>query len=1486
MFFLHSLCLITTFPIAMSGPKTRKELWNSAAINAFLVFRYLVLYDIFFRGDRSVVAHLTLTHFRDAMTRELQLLQVAFGDDNHCPISGCTEGKGASWDFSLLYHYAFDHHRAMDMLISAGKDAFSDPARWNLIKLRKKDRMQLQCNVCPPGSSPIFSTKEAVQLHMVTEHFYIQLWRKFLQNCVTLTSGVKCKICSKLIPLNCGAIHMGIVHGGIADCMTTLSMKRKHQKSPEERQVPQQQCHVCAQKFSSYELLKSHFVEAHFSQVLTVEILKNLPTCPARVSCETRTDDVSRMKTHLTQAHAAFVDALLGELLKETKEGYASRMVVPSNVHLTKCVADPLEQEESSSENETAAVNTLDSSQDEEEDSMLAKAFNSFLAFCSSRNIKKSLVFQVGLFLKMNSGEVWMDQETIPKLLTKIDKTQGTEMSKSAGLANICKSLKKRSHTNSPVPMTSQSESSTPGHGTVDVIETTISSDAKIDLGIECHQCNRLFGNISSLVTHISLCHDGIFKSDGVVISCRFCEYHRKLLSTNIEMVSRVFTLHALSKTHIYNRWLQGKEGQKRCVTEDSVNTCEPCFEISVSDVDAHIITKKHIDNVRLISDFLEYCRLREICPVTCTPGDICFYLDLAYRDYQAETRISLHKISTTLSSIHDSVDGVELFDVPEVDKKVQALTMASKAKPVVFICYSCPFSSHAVEEMTNHATSFKHCFVTKTRCTSAKVFSCNLCKRFFESLIYLELHQFNTRHVRNVYAPAFNRVMLPDDGPDDTTFCHLCESDVGDVCEGHINSPLHKLRCDSLQRYLQFCNANSLDPTAIDMELIKTFFRENFEGQGCDNDVVQCLLVISNIHDKIEEVPLARNESLRKFLKELTGSKDTTYARVTAVEQQDQEDSSSRAATSLDEDHAYETFLSKKDILNVVQCRICQEIFPHATFLLLHIRHVHCTVLRTFLGEQFVGKEPTKCVRCLRQCVSPLAFALHYDRHHARKQVQCTQCKRLYISPSSLYLTDHCAKNSMPEDLKKEVASAIVEALTVQNSDNMVGETFLRSLSGVDKAREEEDETGEREKNNDSDYVADQEEDSTDELEHGDCHWIGNSSQECEQGEKYVTEEQVPDCPQEESDVTEEPFPLEEVAPVTQEFELEKAESQVTVEQGLNWPRDEKHVNDQQGLDYPEENQIKEEHRADSLKDEKHVNEQQGLDYPEENQIKEEHQADSSKDELHIKEDHSSLKSCSVPVSKLEKTLADSAGNNVMCLCPTIRLKRLRAAEDCPGKVHLESAKASPSRPGKPTTSKKRGFAPTSDDPKPSPKRAKVSCGAVSKLKKNVPREKPKPLSKRLSQTRVDPEKEQKGRTTAKEKRTKKSSRTRRKGPRVQFCLDCEGCSDVGCDHSSHPRILIGGASAVANHVKTKNHSRLQRAEDFLPLKLRVHVDDVAYGVFGRRVRKKFKKCVSFGEVKLDMFRNGGRPCKVRGCSNVADNPLTLFRHIREQHL
>ena len=78
---------------------------------------------------------------------------------------------------------------------------------------------------------------------------------------------------------------------------------------------------------------------------------------------------------------------------------------------------------------------------------------------------------------------------------------------------------------------------------------------------------------------------------------------------------------------------------RRRPVDPATVDACEVCPAATVvtGPFADHALKPVHADNARVITDFSSYCDLREVCPVTCSPRDVAFYLEYRHGRQKAD---------------------------------------------------------------------------------------------------------------------------------------------------------------------------------------------------------------------------------------------------------------------------------------------------------------------------------------------------------------------------------------------------------------------------------------------------------------------------------------------------------------------------------------------------------------------------------------------------------------------------------------------------------------------------------------------------------------------------------------------------------------------------------------------------------------------------------------------------------------------------------
>ena len=113
-------------------------------------------------------------------------------------------------------------------------------------------------------------------------------------------------------------------------------------------------------------------------------------------------------------------------------------------------------------------------------------------------------------------------------------------------------------------------------------------------------------------------------------------------------------------------------------------------------------------------------------------------------------------------------------------------------------------------------------------------------------------------------------------------------------------------------------------------------------------------------------------------------------------------------------------------------------------------------------------------------------------------------------------------------------------------------------------------------------------------------------------------------------------------------------------------------------------------------------------------------------------------------------------------------------------------------------------------------------------------------------------------------------------------FCLECEECLIIDCDHHHHPRTVVEN---IKKHMKKTKHKKFQSFHNFLKTtKNYLFIENLAYNkIYGNKIRKKYKKMLL---ANLDIEFEMNSPKKCLKCNFETDQALTMFRHIRIEHL
>ncbi len=242
-----------------------------------------------------------------------------------------------------------------------------------------------------------------------------------------------------------------------------------------------------------------------------------------------------------------------------------------------------------------------------------------------------------------------------------------------------------------------------------------------------------------------------------------------------------------------------------------SLVQCELCSE-QVDELTAHATSTKHMEKGLVVNNYVAYCDLRRICPVTCDLSDLLFYLEYCIpktlvnssKKYLGDVKYL--NILAVLDRIHDQ----DIICSSEIANQVQNLIAKGLQRPIAFICYSCPSFAENYDELSSHVTSSEHQAQVQNLGQNLQI-GCEPCNKFFKDLAWLDLHLFSKEHLINSKAPnaGFVRPELSISRPEN--YCILCK--IPSVDLSHLQNPEHKSKAKILKKYLQFCASENINP-------------------------------------------------------------------------------------------------------------------------------------------------------------------------------------------------------------------------------------------------------------------------------------------------------------------------------------------------------------------------------------------------------------------------------------------------------------------------------------------------------------------------------------------------------------------------------------------------------------------------------------------------------------------------------------------------
>ena len=420
---------------------------------------------------------------------------------------------------------------------------------------------------------------------------------------------------------------------------------------------------------------------------------------------------------------------------------------------------------------------------------------------------------------------------------------------------------------------TNPADKSTNGSSDIATNKKQQCNEKSIDL--TCHSCCSTFANKAELKTHIvKISHPS--KNNSFQIRCEFCRHGFQ--SNNIRNIKQIEYLHALTQDHIYNRFTHmfGVSGNIKhpttmqlplrqpsvTYTDNVLPRCEACSLLQVHDFTEHINSKQHEANISIINHFVHFCDMREINPVTCSIQEITFYFDYIFPKTRHNKRLlvsaSVHQILTSLSRLHDLVEGSELSGNAELEDHISSLlgyVAKNGVKQIApFVCFACPFLVASVEVLKDHVYSnLEHKqYVEKHHLNKLQ---CDACDQMFARCDYLEYHTYSKEHLQNeakLLDGTESFIPLPT-SHQSPSFCYICGKEHNcQLSETHKNleSDVHQSNQQHADKYLKYCKTNSLNPVTCEEENVTAYLFQFYSSVEMSENIKQSALqVLSKIN-------------------------------------------------------------------------------------------------------------------------------------------------------------------------------------------------------------------------------------------------------------------------------------------------------------------------------------------------------------------------------------------------------------------------------------------------------------------------------------------------------------------------------------------------------------------------------------------------------------------------------------------------------------
>lgn len=388
-----------------------------------------------------------------------------------------------------------------------------------------------------------------------------------------------------------------------------------------------------------------------------------------------------------------------------------------------------------------------------------------------------------------------------------------------------------------------------PGPSQMIKVETMDKNSAAM---ITCLQCRTGFKDLHDFLAHIGNDEN----HDNASALCRFCEMQFPLGAKG--SLARYFELHSYSRTHLYNQWVIEQNMRKtkwekcyprrRSGSISILNRCDVCMEF-VPDLETHLKSSLHENNVHVIKEFLRYCEIKAICPVICPPQNVNHFLSLIHLEI-ISIPISIEEVLVILSRIHDPIGADELHHCQEIRHYLQNLERNDKF--FKFACRLCLILTHNAQDIADHCQTLLH----KTRLLNCNnlnrhlisVFQCLVCPSVFKDHLDFRLHVFTRNHLIKESQGQFPSTQAPKPIVMPFSFCSLCQTLV--VQNDHLTNPYHVKNERYAMSYLEWCRTWDKNPVTCCTNSIESYLQHLFRTASAEIFCCEALLIVDRIHE------------------------------------------------------------------------------------------------------------------------------------------------------------------------------------------------------------------------------------------------------------------------------------------------------------------------------------------------------------------------------------------------------------------------------------------------------------------------------------------------------------------------------------------------------------------------------------------------------------------------------------------------------------